>query len=144
MTDTGNNGRSTDGRFAAGNPGRPAGARHKATLAIEALLQGEAERLGRQAVTAALGGDTAALRLCLDRIAPVRKDSPLTFALPPIRDAADAAQAATNVLAAVADGTLTTLEGDGLMKLLDGFVRIAEAGDLEARLAALEAAASKR
>ena len=144
MTDNGNNGRTSDGRFAPGNPGRPAGARHKATLAIEALLQGEAERLGRQAVTAALNGDSTALRLCLDRIAPVRRDSPIKIAMPPIHDAADATQAATDVLAAVADGTLTTLEGDGLMKLLDGFVRIADAGDLEARLAALEAAANKR
>ena len=44
------------------------GARHKATIAAEALLDGEAEALTRKAVEMALSGDGAALRLCLDRI----------------------------------------------------------------------------
>lgn len=73
MTDqnktTGKNGRETDGRFAPGNSGRPAGARHKTTLAIEALLEGEAEALTRKAIELALAGDMTALRLCLERIA---------------------------------------------------------------------------
>ena len=55
----------------SGNPsGRPAGSRHKTTLAIEALLDGDAEKLTRKAVDMALGGDTVALRLVMDRIAP--------------------------------------------------------------------------
>jgi hypothetical protein len=53
------------------NPnGRPVGSRHKTTLAIEALLEGEAEGLTRKAIEMALSGDMIALRLCLDRIAP--------------------------------------------------------------------------
>ena len=44
----GNNGLTTDrtssGRFAKGNPGRPKGARHKTTLAVEALLEGAQEQ----------------------------------------------------------------------------------------------------
>ena len=40
-----NNAPKTRGRpFQKGNPGRPLGARHKATLAAEALLDGEARR----------------------------------------------------------------------------------------------------
>jgi len=35
-------GRDASGRFAEGNPGRPRGARHKATQAVLALLGGEA------------------------------------------------------------------------------------------------------
>ena len=54
MTDR-NNGRNTDGRFAPGNPGKPTGSRHRATMAALALLDGEAETLTRQAVTMALG-----------------------------------------------------------------------------------------
>ncbi len=64
MTDR-NSGRNTDGAFAAGNPGKPKGTRHKATQAALALLDGEAEALTRQAVTMALDGDATALRLCL-------------------------------------------------------------------------------
>jgi len=45
------NGRNTAGQFSAGNPGRPKGARNKATIAIESLLQGQAEALTQTAVT---------------------------------------------------------------------------------------------
>ena len=50
----------------SGNPaGRPRGVPNKSTLAAQLLLQGEAEALTRKAVELALGGDPAALRLCL-------------------------------------------------------------------------------
>jgi hypothetical protein len=64
--------------------GKPKGARHKATLAAESLLEGEALALSRKAVELALKGDVAALRLCLDRIVPARKDRPVRFMLPRI------------------------------------------------------------
>ena len=44
------------GRFKPGNPGKPKGARHKTTLAIEALLDGEAEALTRKAIELAKAG----------------------------------------------------------------------------------------
>ena len=47
-------------------------------------VDGEAEKLTRVAVDVALAGDTVALHLCLDRVAPFRKDRPVTFALPTI------------------------------------------------------------
>jgi len=70
------------GRFAKGNPGRPKGARHKASQAIEQLLEGEAKALTRKAIDLALDGDTTALRLCLERIAPARKDAAVRFPFP--------------------------------------------------------------
>jgi hypothetical protein len=74
----------------SGNPsGRPRGARNKATLAVEALLDGEAEVLTRRAIERAKEGDSVALRLCLERILPPRKDRPVSFALPKIESAAD-------------------------------------------------------
>jgi hypothetical protein len=46
------------GKFRPGNPGRPKGARHETTLAVEAILDGEAEAppvdLGRGAIPGAL------------------------------------------------------------------------------------------
>lgn len=144
MTDRkngGRTGRNADGTFGPGNPGRPRGARHKATLAAMALLDGEAEALTRQAVTMALGGDTTALRLCLERIAPPRKDSPVQFDLPPMQSAADAAKAAGAVLDAVAAGELTPTEGAHLMGLVEGYRRALETSELEARVTALEGGA---
>src|SRR5262245_2183572 len=69
----------------SGNPaGKPKGTRNRTTLAVEALLDGEAETLTRKAIELAKAGDLAALRVCLDRIAPPRKDRPVLFELPPV------------------------------------------------------------
>jgi hypothetical protein len=49
---------------ASGNPrGRPNGARNRATVTAEALLDGEAEAISRKLIEKALEGDTTALRL---------------------------------------------------------------------------------
>ncbi len=141
MTDRNNGkttGRDASGRFTEGNPGRPRGARHKATLAAQALLDGEAEALTRQAVKQALEGDTTALRLCLERIAPPRKDAPVTFDLPRMETARDAAKAAGAILEAVAEGDLTPTEGAHIMALVETYRRTLETTELEARVAALE------
>lgn len=144
MTGDRNNGPTTDGRdgrgrFAAGNPGRPQGARHKATRAVEALLEGEAEALTRTAINAALGGDVTALRLCLDRIAPARKDAPVAVDLPPMASAADAAEAMAAVVAQAAAGDITPGEAAAMAGLIEAYRKTLETTDLEARIAALEA-----
>lgn len=93
------------GKFAQGNPGRPKGARNKNVLAVENLLDGEAEGLTRKAVDLALDGDTTALRLCLERILPPRKDRPVEFDLPTVSNAGEAAKAAQAVLQATSEGS---------------------------------------
>lgn len=134
-------GRKTDGTFAPGNKlgGRTPGSRNKITQAVQALLDGEHEALTRKAVDMALAGDTTAMRLCLDRLAPPRKDSPIAFALPPIKTAGDAVTASTALLAAVAEGDVTPDEAGRVMALLSAHKTLVEAGDLEERIAALEA-----
>lgn len=133
-----NNGRTTDGRFSPGNPGRRPGSRHRATVATLALLDGEGEALTRKAVELALSGDTTALRLCLERIAPPRRDAPVLFDLPAMTTAADASSAAGAVLAAVSSGDLTPTEGAHIMALVEGYRKTLETGEIETRLAALE------
>ena len=123
----------------SGNPsGRPKGARNRATLALEAILEGEAEALTRRAVALALEGDTVALRLFLDRIAPARKDRHVPFALPPISTAADAVKASAALVAAVAEGELTPSEASDLGKLVETVIRGIELTDVQERLARLE------
>ena len=131
-------GRNTDGTFGPGNPGKPKGARHRATQAALALLDGEAEALTRQAVTMALEGATTALRLCLERIAPPMRDAPVTFDLPRMEAAQDAAKAAGGVLEAVALGELTPTEGAHVMALVETYRRTLEATAMEARMTELE------
>jgi hypothetical protein len=73
-------GRDEVGRFTWNNPGKPKGARCKAILAAEAILNGEAESLTRKAVELALEGDSVALKICIERLVPARKDRPVSSA----------------------------------------------------------------
>lgn len=124
----------------SGNPsGRPKGARNATTRLAEALLDGEAEELTRKAIEMAKGGDVPALRMCLERLVPPRKDAPVEFELPPIETVADAKRASAAVLEAVANGDLAPSEGGAVMGLLVSHKLIVEATDFEQRLAALEA-----
>lgn len=126
-------------RGESGNPtGRPKGARHKATLAVETLLDGEAEALTRKAIELALAGDMTALRLCMDRIMPVRKDRPVTISLPEIENANDAAMLISAALAAVTSGEITPAEGNEIARMVETYVKAVELHEHEQRLQALE------
>ena len=135
-----NTGRKADGTFAPGNKmgGRPPGSLNKTTLAVRELLDGEAESLTRKAIDLALEGDGPALRLCLDRIAPPRKDTPIEFELPPIATIEEAARASAALLDAVAAGDVTPDEAGRVMALLTAHKQLVESGELEARISALE------
>jgi hypothetical protein len=125
--------------FQPGNAGRPKGARNKATIAIESLLDGEAKALTRKAVAMALEGDTTAMRLVLERILSPRKDRPVMFTLPKLETAADAVKATAALAAAVAAGDLTPAEAGELSKLVDGFTKAVEQHDVQRRLDKIEA-----
>lgn len=123
----------------SGNPaGRPRGARNRTTIAVEALMDGQAEALTNAAIEKALAGDVTALRLCLERIAPARKDAPITFAMPAVETAKDAMAASAAVLDAVATGEITPSEAGAVMALLAAHKTIVETADLERRIAELE------
>src|SRR5271157_4710105 len=71
-------------RGVSSNPaGKPLGALSRTTIAVQDLLDGEAERLTRKCVELALQGDSTALRLCMERLAPPPKDRPINFPMPP-------------------------------------------------------------
>jgi hypothetical protein len=128
----------------SGNPhGRPRGARNRATMVAETLLDSEANALTRKAIDLAKQGDTAALRLCIERILPARKDRPVSFEMPRIETVADSVTAAAAIASAVVDGKLTPLEAAELSKVVDGYTRAVETTDLAARLMRLEQAQRK-
>jgi hypothetical protein len=123
----------------SGNPaGRPRGARNQATLLIQNLLADDAEAIGRKAIEMAKAGDLAAIRLCMDRLAPARKDEPVAFELPPIEKAADSVAATASIVAAVAAGELTPSQAAELCKVIDVYVRALESKDFDERLTKLE------
>lgn len=125
----------------SGNPaGRPKGSRNRATQALEKILDGDAEAILNKAVEMAKDGDPVALRLCLDRLIPVRKDRPITFTLPEIETTADLTKATRALMQGVADGEITPSEAAELSKLVDAHLKAIETADIAARLARLEEA----
>lgn len=123
----------------SGNPaGRPKGSRNAMTVTLEILLDGQAEALTNKAVEMALAGDMAALRLCMDRILPPRKDRPVTFDLPSIKSASDAAAVTSAVLSAVANGEITPADAGEIGKLVEAYVKAFETAELAERLERLE------
>jgi hypothetical protein len=139
-TEDGNNGdyNGPGGRFLPGNPGRPMGSRHKVTLAIESLLEGEAEKLTRKCVEMAMAGDTTAMKLCLERILPARKDRPVQLQIPEIEGVEDLTRAMAALLGAVAAGELSPTEATEMAKLVEAHRRTVETVELEERLRRLE------
>tara|TARA_B110000003_G_scaffold109621_1_gene112219 strand:- start:2726 stop:3148 length:423 start_codon:yes stop_codon:yes gene_type:complete len=132
------NGRNTDGTFSKGNTGRPKGSRNKKTLAVESLLEGQAEALTQTAISKALEGDTVALRLCMDRVMPQRKDNYINLDLPKISEPRDLVEAAGCVINSVQTGNLTPSDGSKVMSLLESCQKVLETVELAERLDALE------
>ena len=123
----------------SGNPsGRPVGSRNKATLAMQALLDGDGEALTRKAIELAKAGDMQALKLCLDRLLPPRRDTVLAFALPKMETADDAVKASGAIVDAVAAGELSPMEAETLSGMVESFAKAIEISDLAKRITAIE------
>jgi hypothetical protein len=123
----------------SGNPaGRPAGSRNKASLAVENIFSDEADRLSRKCIKLAMKGNIQALKLCIERICPVRKDVPINVQLPRVQSVEDATKLTTSLLEKVATGELTPSQGELLSRMIEKHVRVMQLTDLEARLQQLE------
>lgn len=123
----------------SGNPaGRPAGARSKAMLALDALADGEANAITKAMIEAAKKGDTTAGRMLLERIWPVRKGRGITFDLPEVTKADELPAAIAAVTRQVAGGDISPDEGAAVVSLLEAHRKAIETSELAARVAALE------
>lgn len=130
------------GRFKrgeSGNPkGKPKGARHKASLMAEMLIEAESEEICRQVINQAKEGNIQAAKIILDRLLPPKKDRPIHFKLPMIHNAADALKASRLICNAVGSGELTPTEGESLSKIVEIHVKNIELFDFGIRLEAIE------
>ncbi len=123
----------------SGNPsGRPTGSRNRATLLAEQFLEGEAEQLTREMVDLAKKGSFQAIRFCLERVLPIRKERSIELELPPAKNAQELAANARSVLAAVGKGRITPGEAQSLIEVLNSQARVFELVDMERRLQELE------
>lgn len=138
-----NAGGKQDGRFKPGQSGNPAGKQkgtlHKATQAMMALLDGETEALTRKAIELALEGDTTALKLCLDRIAPAPKSAAqcINVDITSTKNLTDTAKA---FLDAAANGEIPPDIASQLVAAVAGVAKVNELENIRERLEALEKA----
>ncbi len=123
----------------SGNPsGRPKGSLNKTTLAVQSLLNGQAEEITQKAIELAIDGDVPALKLCFERLLPVKKDSPVNFRLPAIKSADDIIRVQTAIVREVSKGEITPMEAMRISTVMEGLRKTFELQELENRISTLE------
>lgn len=131
------NGRFKKGK--SGNPrGKPKGARHRASMMAEMLFENGIEVVCEQVLSQAKEGNLHAAKIVLDRLLPPRKDRPINFRLPFIKNTADAMAASQLICYAVGNGEITPLEGESLSKIIEIQAKNIELFDFEVRLQKIE------
>ena len=129
----------------SGNPnGRPEGSRNKATILAQGLIDGQAEELIQKCVQMALDGDSTAMRLCIERLVPSRKDRPVNLDLPQMDCVEDTVNAMAVISSGVGDGELTPSEGQVLSGMIENYRKAIETTELEGRIGELEKKAKVR
>jgi len=130
------------GQFRPGNThgkGRPVGSKNGVTVAAENIIQGEGEALSRKLIEMALAGNVACLKTAIERIVPVCKSSPVALpGMPKIDSVADASELTAYIIDAIADGTVSPVEGEIISRSCERHIKALEVRDLEHRLSSLE------
>ncbi|SRR5258706_12075612 len=98
--------------------GRPHGSRNRTTLIAHEMFQSHAPEIVNKCLELALQGDSGALRLCLERVAPVRSKRPVNLGSVPMGTVAELSQASDIVLRKVISGQLPILEARGMAQLI--------------------------
>ena len=123
----------------SGNPkGRPLGSRNRASLAVDELMQGQAEKITQRAIQAALDGDMDAIRIVLARVAPPRRGRRFSIELPPADGPHGLANAMTALIGQMAAGQLSPEETQSIASILELAGASYERRELAARLDKLE------
>ena len=127
--------------FAPGNKfgrGRPKGSRNKAAQVWTRLLAECGEPLLRKCIAMALRESPQAMRLCMERLLPVRSAATVSFTLPGLATTAELDEAVTRLLQAAGRGQLTPAEAREIASLLEGKRRTLETRELAARIEEFE------
>jgi hypothetical protein len=101
--------------------------------------QQKPEEITRKCVELAKAGDVTAIRLCLERLCPVRK-ARVKFPMPMPETLADLPQTVAAIVKAVADGTLAPEEGAAAASVVEAWRRAVDLAEIEARLRQVETA----
>ena len=115
--------------FQKGNPGRPPGAKNKATSLANGLTGEQGEELLRKAVEMAMGGNVAMMKFLLDRFLP--KERPIGLELPRLDYAHDSVDAMAEIVKAVSSGRISPREAADVAQLVSAFTRAIDQTDAQ-------------
>lgn len=102
------------------------------------LLEDGAAEITKVIIDAAKGGDLAAARLVIERLAPPVRERPIDLPLPNTATAEGINQAQQLILESVGNGTLLPGEATTLSGIVETRRKALETQELEARITALE------
>jgi hypothetical protein len=114
-------GRGPGRRFVKGRSGNPAGRPPRglrASYLAQAMIADKAPELTHKLIGLALGGDRAALKMCLDRLAPAPRAEPIALDLPPLVDDEALRAAMVAVVEAASRGALDVAHAATLARTL--------------------------
>lgn len=134
-------GKLPNGRFAPGHKlgkGRPVGSRNKVSLLVDETLAARSDELIQKVIEMALDGDSTAMKLCLERICPPRKDRAVAIDLPKIKKIDDTLSAMSTIASAAAEGELTPSEALHLSGVVEVYRKSVETTELNCRLKDIE------
>jgi hypothetical protein len=123
--------------------GRPPGSRNQVASRSQTILEEHAEILMKKCLHMALEGDVMAMRLCVERLIPVRRQRVVRFKMPSVGTMAEVDTASQAVVKGVSRGQLTPDEGKAFTGMLEGRRKIIETDQFVVRLEALEEAQKK-
>lgn len=132
----------TGSRWKPGQSGNPGG-RPRRIGQVRALLEPRREELVNQAIELALGGDVAALRLCLERLSPPLRPTTEPVEIPGLADASTLTEKCQVIVAAVGNAQISPTVGSELLSAMGNLARAVEADELMRRVAALETSLRK-
>jgi hypothetical protein len=124
--------------------GRPKGSKNKTTKKMKELLEKFSEGILQKCMAMALKGDRMAMKLCMERLFPARRDGYVQMPLPRTNTVPEIAASNGKVVQAIARGQITPTEGESISRILEEQRRMVESADWEARLKALEEASQSK
>jgi hypothetical protein len=138
--------RDERGRFGPGNPGKPRGARNRASIAAEAIIDDAIGDVVEKCVEMAMEGNTACISAILKLRIPALRERSVQqpIELPALETPRDALAALRIIAEAAASGAIDGDHARSLVAVVESFQKTFEIVDLDKRLRALEAQPSRR
>ena len=124
--------------------GRPKGSKNKTTKKMKELLEKFSESILQKCMSMALKEDRMALKLCMERLYPARRDGYVQMPPPRTNTVQEIAASNGKVVQAIARGDITPTEGESISRILEEQRRMIESANWEARIKALEEASQSK